>query len=473
MRRHRSRFRRGLAAFVLAASAGAASGQVLGLFYAEERRNERIYVFNVKANWERFVASGETGTGLTRLGVGPKGETVFADNETALELFFFKHGIKEEVVRPVPPVQTVVWRDGKTRITMGSAAYLELSNRVQARFTEELPDAGVQLAGTKARGDAKGSFRIRRAKFKAEGWFYKPWLQYESQLNWPDVTGTPASRFLEDANINWDVTRGRRALMVRFGQFKAPYGRQQLTSSGSQQFVDRAETDARYNPGRETGLALWGNDARNRFEWRAMVSNGNGRSQAANDNGKYLFTARLMWQPSGALPLGSWGSGALWTEGDLESSDRAFFALAGNFLKNDRHGASAGNDLDDTQWSGDFLFKRRGLAVVAEYHFRESRPETGPRFDDKGLMAQASYAWKAPKLGPAAYWELAFRYGRIDPSSPRGGDTRTELGGAVSYYYNRHNLKVQADFRNVRDDAANSGRGTSGNELRVQTQLIF
>jgi hypothetical protein len=72
----------------------------VGLFYAEEKKNDRIYVFNVKANWERFMASGETGTGLTRIGVGPAGETVFADNETALELFFFKHGIKEEVSGP-------------------------------------------------------------------------------------------------------------------------------------------------------------------------------------------------------------------------------------------------------------------------------------------------------------------------------------------------------------------------------------
>src|SRR6185503_20814324 len=69
----------GLVVGVLVASS--AGAQILGLFYAEERKGDRIYVFNNKANWERFTASGETGTGLTRIGVGPKGETVFADNE--------------------------------------------------------------------------------------------------------------------------------------------------------------------------------------------------------------------------------------------------------------------------------------------------------------------------------------------------------------------------------------------------------
>ena len=83
---------------------------------------------------------------------------------------------------------------------------------------------------------------------------------------------------------------------MRFGQFKAPYGRQQLTSSGAQQFVDRAITDGRYNPGRETGLALWGTLGGNKLEWRVMVSNGNGRSQAANDNDKFLWSGRVQWQ---------------------------------------------------------------------------------------------------------------------------------------------------------------------------------
>jgi phosphate-selective porin OprO/OprP len=452
--------------------AGSAGAQILGLFYAEERKDNRIYVFNNKGNWERFKASGETGTGLTRLGVGPNGETVFADNETALELFFFKHGIQEEVPRPTPPVQTIVWRDGKTRITMGSAAYLEMSNRIQTRWTEELPDESVQLAGTANRGDAKGSFRIRRAKFKIEGWFYKPWLQYEMQTNWPDVTGSPASRFFEDGNINWDFTKGKQRLMVRFGQFKAPYGRQELTSSGAQQFVDRSIVSERYNPGRDTGIALWGKSSSNKIEWRAMASNGNGRSQAANDNSKYLYTARLLWQPSGAVALASWGSGALQTEGDLDTSDRPFFAVAGNFLKNDRSSATTAVDLDDTQWSADVIFKRRGFGVVAEYHYRNSSPETGAEFKDKGWLVQGSYAWKT-KGGPASYWEVAGRYSEIDPSDARGGDKRKEVGGALNYYYNRHNLKVQADFRNLKDAAANTGRGTSTNEFRLQTQFIF
>jgi phosphate-selective porin OprO and OprP len=408
------------------------------------------------------------------VGAGPNGETVFADSETALELFFFKHGIAQAVEKPKPPVQTVVWRDGKTRFTLGNNFYLEMSNRIQPRFTFQMPDDSVTLPGTAAKGDSKGSFRIRRAKFKLEGWFYKPELEFELQLNWPDVTGSPASRFLEDANIDWDISK-KKTVRLRFGQFKAPYGRQQLTSSGSQQFVDRADTDGRYNPGRETGFALWGTLGGNKIDWRAMVSNGNGRSQELNDNSKYLYSARVMWQAVGNTRMNQWGSGALLTEGDLgDSATGALFAVAGNVLNNSFYNVTTGNDLKNTAYSGDYVFKYHGFASVGEYHYRESTPETGAKFKDKGLLLQASYAVKGPGVVPGGgFWELAFRYSTIDPTDLVSNNDREEIGGALNWYANKHILKVQADFRQVKDDAANSGKGTKTKEFRLQTQFIF
>jgi phosphate-selective porin OprO and OprP len=468
--------RRVLAAGALLLSLAAAVGaRAQGFYYKEIKKDERIYVFNDAAKADAFEKTGEMGVGITRLGAGPNGETVVADSEQALDLFFFKHGIAQVVERPKPPVQTIEWRDGKTRITT-NRAYLEISNRIQVRFTQEMPDDAVQLAGTGGKGDSKGSFRLRRAKLKLEGWFYRPELEYELQLNWPDVNNTPPGQMLEDADIDWDLT-GKKQFRVRFGQFKAPYGRQQLTSSGAQQFVDRAQTDGRYNPARETGLALWGTLGGNKLEWRLMASNGNGRTQAANDNDKYLYTARLQWQALGNTRMNQWTSGLLLTEGDLGDSLAAggtpLLAVAGNFASNNRFNVTTGNDLDNTQWGADYTFKYRGFASVGEYHARKSKPETGAEFDDKGYLFQASYAFKAPGPSGTAFWEIAGRYSQIDPSDLRTGDRVTETGGAFSYYYNKHNLKVQADFRQIKDDAANSGAGTKAKEFRLQTQFIF
>ena len=112
---------------------------------------------------------------------------------------------------------------------------------------------------------------------------------------------------------------------------------------------------------------------------------------------------------------------------------------------------------------------------MGEYTSRDDPSrETGTKFKDKGFLVQASYACKAPRRRPGgAFWELAFRYAQIDPSDLMHDDKRTEIGGALNYYYNKHNLKVQADFRQIKDEAANSGKGTKTKEFRLQTQFIF
>jgi len=446
----------------------AVSSWAQGMYYKEFKKDGRIYVFNIKANADRFAASGETGVGLTRLSHGPNGETCFFDNEQAMDLFNFKYGIDAVVERPKPPTQTIVWRDGKTRITTDNA-YLELSNRIQVRWTQELPDDTVQLAGTAAKGDGKGSFRIRRSKTKFEGWVFKNWIQYEVQANWPALTGSNVGAILEDANINWDVSKGKKKFMVKFGQFKVPFGLQELTSSGAQQFVDRTDVSNRYARGRETGVSLWGVLGANKLEWRVGASNGNGLTRSANDNDKYQYNARVVWQPNGVAPLGTY-SGALQSESDFESTDKPLFALAGNFESNDKFNATTSTDTKDTIWGGDLIFKYKRLFATAAYFNKEATPEgatagtEGPKFKDKGWYVQAGYLLNSKRT-----WEVAFRYTQTDPSDLKSGDDRSEIGGALNYFYSRHNLKVQADFRQIEDDAAK----TKNQELRVQTQIIF
>jgi hypothetical protein len=211
-----------------------------------------------------------------------------------------------------------------------------------------------------------------------------------------------------------------------------------------------------------------------------MISNGNGRSQSANDNDKFLYTARVQWQVLGATRMNQWTSGALLTEGDLgDSANGALLAIAGNFLKNDLRTfpTPAAAQNDNTQWGADAIFKWRGFSALGEYHNRESKPSTGTvagdKFTDEGFLIQASFAFASPSFGPAGYFEIAGRYAEIDPTDARGNDKRTEIGGAISWYYSRHPFKVQADFRQLEDEAANSGNGAKNNEFRLQTQFIF
>ena len=375
------------ALIVALASAGPALAQ--GFYYKEIRKDDRIYVFNIAEEADRFEKSGEMGRGITRPGAGPNGETVVADSERALQLFFFKHNISEPVPEPPAPLQRIEWRDGKTRITT-DFAYLEISNRVQVRYTQEFPDdLSPILPGTANAGDSRGSFRIRRAKFKLEGWFWippqvapspriMPKLSYELQLNWAAVASNVGAQpanvgaILEDANIAWDP-QGTGKFRIVAGQYKVPFGRQQLTSSGNQQFVDRSLVSDEYERGRDIGVSVQGAVWSNKIEYRAGMFNGNGLTRPTNDNDKFQYNARLMWQPNGnqVLAQRAWVSGALYSEADFESTTVPLYAVGLNYEHNDFHRTTTGNDLKSNIVGFDGVFKFKGFSATGEYFWRE------------------------------------------------------------------------------------------------------
>lgn len=441
-----------------------------GLFYKEVTKDGRIYVFNLGAEYERWESTFETGRAITRPNYGPAGETVVFDSEEAIDLYNFKHEIAEVVTKPVAPRLDLVWRDGKTRITTDNA-YLEISTRLQVRYTHELPDRSVQLSGTASPGEDRGSFRIRRAKFKLEGWAREPWLTYEFQMNLPAAGSSNPGSLLEDAAIDLDASKGRNRFRIKFGQFKPGWGRQEMTSSGSQSFVDRSEVSNQYARGRETGLAIWGTTPGNKLEWRAGLFNGNGSTRSANDNNAFQYNARVMFQPTGrqALAQRSWVSGPFYSEGDFESSDFPLFAVAANFERNDLRRTTNGNDLADTVYGIDAVYKYKRLFATAEYYRRVRTPETGPSFRSDGFFAQATYL-----LNSARTWEIGARYGQYDPTDQTGANLHKEVRGVVSYYYARHAAKIQADFGRLENQGSGPGsKPIRNNELRIQTQLVF
>ncbi|MBN2370320.1 MAG: hypothetical protein JXO72_07525 [Vicinamibacteria bacterium] len=475
------------AAFMVAGMGLLTNSWAQGAFYREVVKDGRIHVFNNPISFEQFEGSGEVGAGaITLIGKGPQGETMVFDSENAIHMYNFKHDLPGEAFKAaeVPkakPMMNVAWKDGKTTIETDKAALI-LSNRVQVRFTYEMPDDARKIAGTRNAGDPMGSFRIRRAKTKFEGWFYKKTLTYELQLNWPDTTNP-----LEDANLNCDVS-GNKQFQVKLGQFKVPFGRQELTSSGSQQFVDRSIVSGEFAKGRDLGVQLWGLLAAKKLEWRLGAFNGNGRTKSANDNDNFQINGRVMFQPFGDFK---------YSESDFESVDKPLLAIAGNFEINDlTYPSSASESKSDVKdyttdangastklkavsttkatatakravLGGDMAFKYKGVSVFVEYFDRKVDPfdgaDFGASYKSKGLHAQAGYLFAKKK------WEVAVRYATLDPTDVESDDDRTEIGGGVSYFYNKHACKVQADFRQIEDKA----KKTKNNELRVQTQFIF
>lgn len=434
-------FKAGLLALVFALTATAAMAQVTGLYYQEVEKDGRVYVFNTPEKYQLWQQSGDMGVSLTLVGRGVNGETVVAENETAADLYFFKHnlpGYDRPTPKPASPAFDVSWKDGKTTIKSKNAQ-LVLSNRLQLRFTEQMPEVG----------DDKGSFRVRRGKTKFEGWVYTKDLTYELQLNWPD-TNNP----LEDANVNYDFTKGKKAFQLKAGQFKVPFGRQELTSSGSQQFVDRSAVSNTFARGRDIGVQLWGTPLGGKLDWRVGAFNGNGRTVSSNDNDKLQYNARLTFQPFGDVK---------YSESDFESSDKLLFAIAGNWESNNRQGATSNNDVDREIVGGDVALKFKGFSLFAELFEATDDPEAGADRDLSGFHAQAGY-FIVPKR-----FEIAARLAELDLNDAIDNDEQEERGVALNYFLNKHAHKLQLDYRQLENKAT----GREDDEIRLQYQIIF
>ena len=379
-----------------------------------------------------------------------------------------------------------------------------------------MPDSSFQLPGTAGPGVSKGSFRIRRAKTELTGWVFRRELTYELQLSWAGPEpGTSTTSPLEDFIFNWDASKDGR-FQIAVGQFKVPLGRQELTSSNKQEFADRDLFSGEFSRGRDIGIQLWGLLGRGKVEYRAGIFNGNPASRLENDNDKYQFNARLMFQPFGDAkysesdfeskdkPLfaiaGQFGKGrieyragifngnpasrlendndkyqfnarlmfqpfgdAKYSEAAFDSKDHPLLAIAGEFERNNLHNATNADDLDTRILGLDAIFKYKGLFLFAEYFDRRRTPEIAPEFKSNGFHGQAGFFLIRDRL------EAAARYAAYDPSDRIPNNDRKEIGGVVNYYLNKHNLKFQADFRRLDDDERNQ----KTKELRIQTQVVF
>ena len=87
---------------ILLAAATMALAQVGSLYFREVEKDGRIYVFNTSDRYNEWQRSGEMGTSITLVGRGPNGETLIGENETAVDLYLFKHNLPA-YERPTPP----------------------------------------------------------------------------------------------------------------------------------------------------------------------------------------------------------------------------------------------------------------------------------------------------------------------------------------------------------------------------------
>ena len=135
------------------------------------------------------------------------------------------------------------WRDGKTRVHhRGQLLPARCPTASSRASPTRCPTTRCSSPAPAARGDSKRLASASAApSSSSKAGSTSRAARYELQLNWPDVSTAPTRPVPRGRQHRLGPHQGRTASsVIKFGQFKAPYGRQQLTSSGAQQFVDRA-----------------------------------------------------------------------------------------------------------------------------------------------------------------------------------------------------------------------------------------
>ena len=327
-----------------------------------------------------------------------------------------------------------------------------LSGYIQAEL-----DAGAQ---GDTRFPAPDRFFLRRARLTASGTVL-PTLAYRVQVDLAGGLGSASAiaASLTDGYVEW--TRFTAA-HVRFGQFKAPFGREWLVQSTQLVTVERTLATDRLTLNRQIGVTLDGTVQRGAVEYQVGMFNGNGRNTTINDNKRFLYVARgaaTAWR-AGSSRLDV-GANAYWSD-DTKLSMPAEFGFdstpqtqaSDNLFSGTRRGAGVDAHFESGPWSAD--------TELLRIHFTQMAADP--------LRTSSSTGWY---VLPSRYVyrrliQVVGRYERYRPDVAIAGNTTSEWTAGVNYYARGNTAKVMADYLWV-DTPAPTGH----QKLLVQLQIIF
>ena len=374
----------------------------------------------------------------------------------------FSQEKKEAEMTPIQTVQTQEaksgWQSFMTDVRIGKGFVVESKNktakmqmhlRIQNQVSMNLDDQ-FALDKTKA--------QVKRLRLSFKGYVYSPSFEYSIQLalSPSGMADLPNgnSNMVRDAVITY---RPSSRWSIGFGQQKLMYNREQVTSSGSLQFVDRSIINSFFALNRDFGFFgkydfKVGSDAY--LIGYGALTLGEGPNFLEGSKSGFAYTGKLEY-----YPLGKFASSGQKVEGCYVREEKPKLLFATGYQYNDRilrnNGTAGdiilpGNERSLHNVMAEMQFKYQGFGFIADWMMRKS---TNPllyeleevldySYTGNGVNIQASYIF--PKN-----WELAVRNATILPEGKiqpyLGYERHNQTGVGITRYIGGHNLKIQAD----------------------------
>jgi len=349
----------------------------------------------------------------------------------------------EKVVEEKPPIY-VVPRASELKLVLGGF--------IQVNFEDS--DA-FAFQGNFGLSAIKDRFRLRRARVNLTGDFAEQFdFKVEGDFGQGDGINSNRTAFSgTDIWLNWHQFPGAQ---IKVGQWKAPFGLDQLTADTSLYTIERTLPTGAITPDRQIGAQLWGKpftniwpEQKDLLTYYAGIFNGNGKNTTVNDNNDFMYVGRL----ESTLFQDVFGKGSfLKLGGDVLNSrdDKGVnISQSGNLLVNADGSLSPftlpGAD-ERTAWSVDAWLKVGPFDLIGEYLQEKVNGRTvngvPPGFADfttDGFYVTGGYFLIPKKLQAVVQWQ------DLNPGQ-KGDDGLYSILGGLNYYIHGDDLKLMVNY---------------------------
>ena len=298
-------------------------------------------------------------------------------------------------------------------------------------------------------------FRLRRARINLTGDFAEQFdFKMEGDFQQNDGTNGGRTDFsATDIFINWHQFP---AAQIKVGQYKAPFGLDQLTPDTTLFTIERTLPTGAITPERQIGVELWGKpltniwpEQKDLLTYYAGVFNGNGRNINTNDDNYFMYVGRLELMPVHGKIFGQ--DSFLKLGGDvLNSRDEKGVNISesGNLLVNTDGSLSPFTlpSADErTAWSVDAWFELGRFDLIGEYlleHVQSRNVVGGTPFNNfttDGFYVTGAYFILPKKLQAVVQWQY------LNPGQ-KGNDGLYSILGGLNYYIHGDDLKLMVNY---------------------------
>ena len=281
---------------------------------------------------------------------------------------------------------------------------------------------------------------IRRARLTVKGSFTEDIdFTFQSEFGNGNLAANTNYRAqLSDLFVTW---KKYEAANLTLGQFKTPYGYEQLIADTKNPFIERSLPNDRLTLSRQIGAMVSGKAPGGRVNYSAGFFNGNGVNNGANDNEDFLLVGRVS-----ATAL---------------KSEKAELTVGTNAFTTDDGVGTAAIQRDGFGFDAQFTAGKFVSAI--EWLRTDTDRLTAADTTAEGWSAYASYPLVANILRGAV------RYETYDPNTSVSADDFSTWTVGLIYTLKGDDLKFSLNY--LLGDPAGSTRNQG--RLLGQAQIIF